>query len=140
MDYFLNLEWLSKSMIAKYALCYCVRFIPLLRAKIQKWILIISDDTLLRNCISRKSLEYSASTESHLWQYNNNNIKFFSPIYLLSKHTFLDLHICVEFSYRSERDSGGAVLRSLAHVNSLKRGERGVRMTKSRSIANLSGM
>ena len=62
---------------------------------------------------------------------------FFLPLYLIFKHTFLDLNIRPEFSYRSERDSGGAVLRSLAHVNSLKRG---VRMTKSRSIANLSGM
>ena len=73
----------------------------------------------------------------YLFIYNNPIFLFFLPLYLIFKHTFLDLNIRPEFSYRSERDSGGAVLRSLAHVNSLKRG---VRMTKSRSIANLSGM
>ena len=77
------------------------------------------------------------SAESYWLQYNNPIFLFFLPLYLIFKHTFLDLNIRPEFSYRSERDSGGAVLRSLAHVNSLKRG---VRMTKSRSIANLSGM
>ena len=84
--------------------------------------------------------DYSLRNTKMCYKPTNNNVNL--PIFLPTLFYYLYIltwnrYGSLEFSYRSERDSGGASLRSFAHVNSLKRG---VRMTKSRSIANLSGM